>query len=60
MIFKPFMVNMAHDHYAMDISRAKKLLDWEPWHRLLDRLPAIIDSLIDNPEEWYRRNGLPL
>jgi UDP-glucose 4-epimerase len=55
---KPFMVNMADDHYALDISRAKKLLDWEPKHRLIDRLPTIIDALKSNPDAWYRMNGL--
>ncbi len=55
---KPFMVNLAGDHYALDISRANKLLGWEPKHRLLDQLPVIIDSLIKNPDQWYRQNGL--
>lgn len=55
---KPFMVAMADDHYALDITRAKQMLGWEPKHRLLDRLPKIIDSLRENPDEWYRKNGL--
>ena len=55
---KPFMVSMADDHYALDISRAKRLLGWEPRHRLADRLPAIIDQLMANPEQWYRKNGI--
>ncbi len=55
---KPFMVNMADDHYALDISRAKNLLDWEPKHRLIDRLPTIIDALKEDPDKWYRMNGL--
>lgn len=55
---KPFMVEMADDHYALDISRAQQLLDWQPQHRLLDHLPRIIDSLKEDPELWYRKNGL--
>ena len=55
---KPFMVNLAGDHYALDISRAKKLLGWEPKHRLLDQLPVIIDLLKKHPDQWYRQNGL--
>ncbi|MCS7469761.1 NAD(P)-dependent oxidoreductase [Stieleria sp. ICT_E10.1] len=55
---KPFMVNMADDHYALDLSRAKELLGWEPEHRLIDRLPTIIDDLKQDPDHWYRKNGL--
>ena len=55
---KPFMVNMADDHYALDISRAKSLLDWEPRHRLMDVLPTIIERLQQDPARWYRENGL--
>ncbi|QEF97617.1 3 beta-hydroxysteroid dehydrogenase/Delta 5--_4-isomerase [Stieleria maiorica] len=55
---KPFMVPMADDHYALDISRAKALIDWEPKYRLIDQLPIIIDRLKQNPDQWYRNNGL--
>ncbi|GAA4467946.1 hypothetical protein [Novipirellula rosea] len=55
---KPFMVHMADDHYALDVSRAKELLGWEPRHRLLDELPKIVKSLLDDPDDWYRKNGL--
>lgn len=55
---KPFMVDMADDHYALDISLAKRLLGWEPKNRLIDHLPIIVKRLLDNPKEWYERNGL--
>ena len=55
---KPFMVSMADDHYALDISRARELLGWEPNHRLLDTLPKMIESLKANPKQWYRGNGV--
>ncbi len=55
---KPFMVSMADDNYALDISRARQLLDWEPKHRLLDDLPEILNKLQQNPREWYEKNGL--
>jgi 2-alkyl-3-oxoalkanoate reductase len=55
---KPFMVNMADDHYALDISRAKEILDWTPKHRLIDELPKIIDKLKSDPDRWYSENGL--
>ncbi len=55
---KPFMVNMADDHYALDISRAKEMLDWEPKHALRTTLPKITQALKANPDQWYRMNGL--
>ena len=55
---KPFMVNLADDHYEMDISRARKLLDWEPKHSLRDALPAIVKELKADPMSWYKRNKL--
>lgn len=55
---KPFMVDMADDHYELDISRARDLLDWEPRHLLRDALPAIVASLKADPLKWYKRNKL--
>jgi nucleoside-diphosphate-sugar epimerase/uncharacterized membrane protein len=55
---KPFMVDLADDHYELDISRARQLLGWEPKHSLRDDLPAIISSLKADPLSWYKRNKL--
>lgn len=55
---KPFMVDMADDHYALDISRAKQLLHWQPQRRLIDQLPGILQTLLDNPQAWYTHNRL--
>lgn len=55
---KPFMVSMADDHYALDISRAKELLGWQPQHHLMQMLPTIIDHLLKDPQRWYAENGL--
>jgi len=55
---KPFMVEMADDHYALDISRAKEILGWIPNHRLNDTLPKITELLKTDPDRWYRENGL--
>lgn len=54
---RPFMVDMASDHYALDISRAGDLLGWRPQHRLRDTLPAIVANLRADPAAWYERNG---
>jgi nucleoside-diphosphate-sugar epimerase len=55
---KPFMVRMADDHYELDISRARKLLDWEPRRRLKHELPAMIAALKKDPAAWYKANKL--
>lgn len=55
---KPFMVDLADDHYELNIARAKKLLDWEPKHSLREDLPAIVKELKANPLSWYKRNKL--
>ena len=56
---KPFMVRMADDHYELDISRAREMLDWEPRHRLKHELPAMIAALKKDPAGWYKANRLP-
>ena len=38
---KPFMVELADDHYELDISRAQALLGWAPRHALLNILLAV-------------------
>ena len=55
---RPFMVPMADDHYELDISRARKLLDWHPRHNIRDVLPRMIEALKDDPAGWYEENGL--
>lgn len=55
---RPWMVDIADDHYAVDISRARKLLGWEPQHSLHDTLPRMIDALKTDPPAWYGVNKL--
>ncbi|HXG80443.1 MAG TPA: NAD-dependent epimerase/dehydratase family protein [Sphingomicrobium sp.] len=55
---RPFMVRLAGDHYELDISRARKLLGWEPRHRIKDTLPKIVEALKRDPKAWYEKNGL--
>lgn len=55
---RPFMIDMASDHYALDISHARHLLDWEPQQRIADKLPVLIDNLKADPVGWYRANGI--
>ena len=55
---RPFMIDMASDHYALDISKARRLLDWEPKESIADKLPVMIDNLKDDPLGWYEANGI--
>lgn len=55
---RAWMVENADDHYELDISRARTLLDWSPRHRLLDTLPEMIRRLKADPAAWYAANGL--
>ncbi len=55
---KPWMIDIADDHYELDISKAKKTLGWEP-HQSIDKsLVKMIDALKANPVQWYKDNGL--
>lgn len=56
---KPWMIDLADDHYAAVISHAQTRLDWRPKHRLEDALPEMIEFLKSNPERFYEVNGLP-
>ncbi len=55
---KPFMIDRASDHYALDTRRARRLLGWQPRHRLQRTLPRMIANLQRDPAGWYRRNGI--
>ena len=55
---KPFMVDMAGDHYDLDVSRARDLLDWQPKHRLRDFPPHMIKIMLRDPDLWDRENEL--
>ena len=55
---KPWMIDLSDDHYAIDISRARTLLGWEPRHSLRKTLPKIINGLKSDPVGWYQENNL--
>jgi nucleoside-diphosphate-sugar epimerase len=55
---RPFMVAMADDHFALDIRRARQLLDWVPRHQLSEELPQLVAALKADPAGWYAANGV--
>ena len=57
---KPWMIDRANDHYALDITRARTLLGWEPKRSLRSTIPKMIASLKADPPGFYRENDLEL
>ena len=55
---KPWMVDLADDHFALDISRARKGLGWEPKRSLRETLPKMVQALKADPKKFYRDNKL--
>lgn len=55
---KPWMIDLSDDHYALDISRARTLLDWEPRYSLRNTLPTMLNDLKSDPAGWYQENDL--
>jgi nucleoside-diphosphate-sugar epimerase len=55
---KPWMIDLADDHYALDITRARTLLGWVPKHSLRETLPKMVAALKSDPAGWYEENKL--
>lgn len=55
---KPWMIDLADDHYALDISRAREVLGWRPAQSLRNTLPKMIDFLKADPDAFHRENKL--
>lgn len=55
---KPFMIDLADDHYALDIKRARELLGWSPRRSLRDTIPRMVEALKTDPGDFYRTNKL--
>ena len=57
---KPWMIDRANDHYALDITRARTLLGWEPKRNLRETIPKMVAALKADPISWYKENKLEL
>lgn len=55
---KPWMVDLADQHYPIAIAHAQEKLGWKPVRRLRDTLPEIVRRLKDDPRQWYKENHL--
>ena len=57
---KPWMIDLADDHYPIAIDHARRALGWNPQHRLRRTLPQMVARLKRDPGGWYRINKLTL
>ncbi|NGX39427.1 MAG: GDP-mannose 4,6-dehydratase [Chlamydiae bacterium] len=55
---KPWMIDLADDHYDVDIHKAREVLGWEPVHALKNCLPKMVGALKKDPQKWYEEHGL--
>ena len=55
---KPWMIDLADDHYALDIRLARKILGWEPKRSLRKTLPRMVSALKADPLSFYTKNKL--
>jgi nucleoside-diphosphate-sugar epimerase len=56
---KPWMIDLADQHYPVAIDRARRELGWAPQHRLRTTIDEMIERLKQDPVKWYRENNLP-
>lgn len=55
---QPWMIDIADANYDIDISLAKKLLDWTPKRDIYNTLPLMVEELKKNPAQWYKDHQL--
>jgi nucleoside-diphosphate-sugar epimerase len=55
---KPWMIDHSDEHFEMDISKAKKIIGWEPQHRVDKTISLWIEELRRDPIMWYDENKL--
>ncbi|MBY0496455.1 MAG: NAD(P)-dependent oxidoreductase [Cyanobacteria bacterium] len=55
---KPWMIDLADDHYALDIGRAHTILGWTPQRSLRETLPRMVKNLKSDPLRFYKTNTL--
>ncbi len=57
---RPWMISLADEHYDLNISKAKKIFNWEPKNKLEDCLKSMCKDLQKNPINWYGKNNLKM
>lgn len=54
----PLPPDRANDHYALDVTRARELLDWTPRRSLRETIPKMVEFLKADPVQFYEENKL--
>ena len=55
---KPWMIDLADDHYPIAVDHARQRLGWEAKRRLRSTLPDMVARLTRDSDGWYRANKL--
>jgi nucleoside-diphosphate-sugar epimerase len=55
---KPWMIEIADDHYELDITKAKQMIGWQPRHRVEQGVVKWVQEIQTDPVEWYDENKL--
>lgn len=55
---KPWMIDLADDHYPIAIEHARRTLGWNPARRLRTTLPLMVARLKRDPAGWYKVNKM--
>jgi hypothetical protein len=55
---KPWMIDLADQHYPISGQRARERLGWQPEHTLRTTLPEMIERLKRDPRAWYDANRI--
>lgn len=57
---KPWMIDLADEHYEVSMEKARQVLGWSPKRTLRKTLPLLVDNLKADPIKWYKRHNIPL
>lgn len=55
---KPWMIDLADQHYELDTSLAQDRLGWEAKRSLRATLPKMVEALKEDPLTWYKHHEL--
>jgi len=55
---QPWMVDLADQHYDLDIQKAREVLGWEPVNNLRNCLPKMVEKLKGDPQKWIKEHEI--
>ncbi len=53
---KTWMIDLADDHYDLDIKKAHEILGWQPVHSLRNTLPKMVEILKKHSTKWLQNH----